>query len=283
MRLPETVTQVAPEPGTLWIDLGSFPTYEFANMQRAVVAQLGATIVNQTHGRGESFKVTIGPIPDVAQADRLLDQAVASGISRCADRGAVKETADADPTPGVAGIDDLGPNHLAAGRAWAQAQVPLKRPAAPHSATAKPRGSGHGEPAPTGSPADTPLGPVDTAARWAVIVDYNTGATVLNKDADEEMPPSSMTKLMTAYIVYSRLADGQDAADRHAAGQRKGLADGRLEDVRPDRLHGLGRGPDPRHDRPVRQRCLHRAGRVDLGVGGTVRRADEPDRRRSSA
>lgn len=81
MRLPETVTQVAPEPGTLWIDLGSFPTYEFANMQRAVVAQLGATIVNQTHGRGENFKVTIGPIPDVAQADRLLNEAVASGIS----------------------------------------------------------------------------------------------------------------------------------------------------------------------------------------------------------
>jgi rare lipoprotein A len=81
MRLPETITQVAPEPGTLWIDLGSFPTYEFANMQRAVVAQLGATIVNQTHGRGESFKVTIGPIPDVAQADRLLNEAVASGIS----------------------------------------------------------------------------------------------------------------------------------------------------------------------------------------------------------
>ncbi len=103
----------------------------------------------------------------------------------------------------------LAPITLAAGRAWAQVQVPLKRPAAPHSATAKPRGSGHGEPAPTGSPADTPLGPVDTAARWAVIVDYNTGATVLNKGADEEMPPSSMTKLMTAYIVYSRLADGK--------------------------------------------------------------------------
>ena len=48
MRLPETVTQVAPDPGALWIDLGSFPAYEFANMQRAAVAQLGATIVSQT-------------------------------------------------------------------------------------------------------------------------------------------------------------------------------------------------------------------------------------------
>jgi len=81
MRLPETVTQVAPDPGALWIDLGSFPTYEFANMQRAAVAQLGATIVSDGRGRGETFKVTIGPIPDVAQADRLLDEAVASGIT----------------------------------------------------------------------------------------------------------------------------------------------------------------------------------------------------------
>lgn len=81
MRLPESVTQVAPEPGALWIDLGGFPTYEFANMQRAVVARLGATIVSETQGRGEIFNVTIGPVPDVAQADRLLDAAVASGIT----------------------------------------------------------------------------------------------------------------------------------------------------------------------------------------------------------
>jgi len=81
MRLPETVTQVVPEPGTLWIDLGRFPTYEFANMQRAAVARLGATIVSEMHGNGETFTVTIGPIQDVAQADRLLDQSVAAGIA----------------------------------------------------------------------------------------------------------------------------------------------------------------------------------------------------------
>jgi cell division protein FtsN len=81
MRLPETVTQVAPNPGALWIDLGSFPAYEFANMQRAAVAQLGATIVSEMHANAETFRVTIGPIQDVAQADRLLDEAVASGIS----------------------------------------------------------------------------------------------------------------------------------------------------------------------------------------------------------
>ena len=33
-----------------------------------------------------------------------------------------------------------------------------------------------------GTPGQTPLGPVDTAARWAFITDFNTGATLLDKD-----------------------------------------------------------------------------------------------------
>jgi D-alanyl-D-alanine carboxypeptidase (penicillin-binding protein 5/6) len=62
---------------------------------------------------------------------------------------------------------------------------------------------------PTGSPADTPMGPVDTAAKWAYIQDYDTGATLLEKQADDEMPPSSMTKLMTLYLVYDQLKQGK--------------------------------------------------------------------------
>jgi D-alanyl-D-alanine carboxypeptidase (penicillin-binding protein 5/6) len=62
---------------------------------------------------------------------------------------------------------------------------------------------------PTGSPAETPLGPVDTAAKWAYIQDFDTGATLLEKQADEEMPPSSMTKLMTMYLVYDQLKQGK--------------------------------------------------------------------------
>jgi D-alanyl-D-alanine carboxypeptidase (penicillin-binding protein 5/6) len=62
---------------------------------------------------------------------------------------------------------------------------------------------------PNGSPAGTPLGAVDTAAKWAYIQDFDTGATLLEKLADDEMPPSSMTKLMTVYIVYDRLKQGR--------------------------------------------------------------------------
>jgi D-alanyl-D-alanine carboxypeptidase (penicillin-binding protein 5/6) len=61
----------------------------------------------------------------------------------------------------------------------------------------------------TGSPADTPLGAINTAARWAYIQDFDTGATLLEKQADDEMPPSSMTKLMTLYLVYDQLKQGR--------------------------------------------------------------------------
>lgn len=62
--------------------------------------------------------------------------------------------------------------------------------------------------APPGTPATTPLGPVDTAARWAFVQDFDTGAVLLDKAADEPVPPSSMTKLMTLYLTYERLASG---------------------------------------------------------------------------
>ncbi len=64
------------------------------------------------------------------------------------------------------------------------------------------------------TPATTPLGPVGTKARWALITDYDTGATLLEKNPTEAMPPSSMTKLMTLYIVYGMLKAGQLKLDQ---------------------------------------------------------------------
>jgi rare lipoprotein A len=80
LRLPETVTETAPSAGQLWLDLGSFPVYEYANIRRAQVAELGAVIRTEREGRTSSFRVLVGPISDVAQADRLLDQALAAGV-----------------------------------------------------------------------------------------------------------------------------------------------------------------------------------------------------------
>nr|WP_294519696.1 D-alanyl-D-alanine carboxypeptidase family protein [uncultured Rhodopila sp.] len=88
-----------------------------------------------------------------------------------------------------------------------QALAAEKRP--PTASHAGAQGRKTKEAAPTGTPAETTLGPVDTTARWAFIQDFDTGATLLEKQADEEMPPSSMTKLMTMYIVYDRLKQGR--------------------------------------------------------------------------
>jgi D-alanyl-D-alanine carboxypeptidase (penicillin-binding protein 5/6) len=49
---------------------------------------------------------------------------------------------------------------------------------------------------------------VDINAREAFAVDFATGTELLNKGADTQMPPSSMSKLMTAYVVFKRLKEG---------------------------------------------------------------------------
>ncbi|HYI84188.1 MAG TPA: D-alanyl-D-alanine carboxypeptidase family protein [Acetobacteraceae bacterium] len=66
------------------------------------------------------------------------------------------------------------------------------------------RGSG-----PPSTPASTPLGPLDTGAKQAFVIDYDTDAVLLEKNADELMPPSSMSKLMTMYMVFDMLKQGR--------------------------------------------------------------------------
>lgn len=49
---------------------------------------------------------------------------------------------------------------------------------------------------------------IETKARQAIIIDFNTGAVLMEKNADELMTPSSMSKLMTVYMVFSHLRGG---------------------------------------------------------------------------
>ena len=101
---------------------------------------------------------------------------------------------------------------LAAAPALAATPALAQRRAA--GARAAARGKAHADPAPTGAPANTPLGPIDTAAKYAFVMDFNTGASLLDKDADVQQPPSSMTKLMTAYLVYGMLRLGRLKLDQ---------------------------------------------------------------------
>ncbi len=55
----------------------------------------------------------------------------------------------------------------------------------------------------------TPMGPVPTSARWAYVVDSTTNTVLLSRNAEERMPPSSLTKMMTAYVVFAFLASGR--------------------------------------------------------------------------
>jgi serine-type D-Ala-D-Ala carboxypeptidase (penicillin-binding protein 5/6) len=49
---------------------------------------------------------------------------------------------------------------------------------------------------------------LDTPAREAYVFDVDTGTVLLEKNADELMPPASMSKLMTVTMVFERLKDG---------------------------------------------------------------------------
>jgi len=54
-----------------------------------------------------------------------------------------------------------------------------------------------------------PARAIEIAAREGIVVDFQTGATLLEKDADVSMPPASMSKVMTIYLVFQRLKDGR--------------------------------------------------------------------------
>lgn len=50
---------------------------------------------------------------------------------------------------------------------------------------------------------------LETAARSALVIDYNTGTVLLSKNADTPLPPASMSKLMTLNMVFEALDDGR--------------------------------------------------------------------------
>lgn len=59
------------------------------------------------------------------------------------------------------------------------------------------------------APARAQLGQVETAGRQMIVMDHDTGAVIYEKNADDLMHPSSMSKLMTVYVVFRMLAEGK--------------------------------------------------------------------------
>ena len=50
--------------------------------------------------------------------------------------------------------------------------------------------------------------PISTKAKYAVIMDYDTGNILFNKSAEQRIFPASMSKLMTIYILFEALSEG---------------------------------------------------------------------------
>jgi D-alanyl-D-alanine carboxypeptidase (penicillin-binding protein 5/6) len=54
-----------------------------------------------------------------------------------------------------------------------------------------------------------PANAFETSAREALLLDMSTGTTLFEKNADQLMPPASMSKMMTTYMVFDRLKKGE--------------------------------------------------------------------------
>ncbi|MBV8397970.1 MAG: septal ring lytic transglycosylase RlpA family protein [Acetobacteraceae bacterium] len=80
LRMPEQVTLVPVRPTSLWIEMGTFSQREFAERQRARVAALRPRIESLRTGREQTYRVRIGPLSDVGEADAVLVQVIRAGV-----------------------------------------------------------------------------------------------------------------------------------------------------------------------------------------------------------
>ncbi|MEZ5899365.1 MAG: D-alanyl-D-alanine carboxypeptidase family protein [Hyphomicrobiaceae bacterium] len=55
---------------------------------------------------------------------------------------------------------------------------------------------------------------LQTDARAAILVDFDTGAVLFQKNADEPLPPASLSKLMTLAVVFKALKSGELKLDQ---------------------------------------------------------------------
>lgn len=59
----------------------------------------------------------------------------------------------------------------------------------------------------------SPASAFDTSATAAFVLDQTSGTVLLAKNADQPLPPASMSKLMTLYVAFEALRDGRLTLD----------------------------------------------------------------------
>ncbi len=58
-----------------------------------------------------------------------------------------------------------------------------------------------------------PVSAIETSAREAIVLEVTTGRVLMEKNADDSMPPASMSKIMTTYMVFEGLRDERISLD----------------------------------------------------------------------
>lgn len=64
------------------------------------------------------------------------------------------------------------------------------------------------------APAAAQRPPFDTPAPVAFLEDLSSGAVLYAKDADRRMPPASMAKMMTTYVIFDMIRKGEVKLDQ---------------------------------------------------------------------
>ncbi len=64
------------------------------------------------------------------------------------------------------------------------------------------------------SPAYAQTAPLETVAKQAYIIDFETGQVLFDKNGDQKMPTSSMSKTMTMYMIFEALKNGKLSLDQ---------------------------------------------------------------------
>ena len=77
-RLPERVTRVPARPGLLFVETATFSRRDLAERQ---AARIGGQVEAVGPRNRQSFRVRIGPIAGVAEADRALERTLRAGVS----------------------------------------------------------------------------------------------------------------------------------------------------------------------------------------------------------
>jgi D-alanyl-D-alanine carboxypeptidase (penicillin-binding protein 5/6) len=67
---------------------------------------------------------------------------------------------------------------------------------------------------------------IETAAKQALVADYQTGSVLLEKNADQSIHPASMSKLMTLYLLFELLKAGKLSLNDEFTVSRKAWARG---------------------------------------------------------